>query len=81
MLTERSLPSSLTMAILAHIPADPSVGRSAVQGVLVIKATDEGWALVGQEGEAIFEAGGLEGRQACLNFAHEHGVLALISKA
>ena len=69
------------MAILAHIPAEPSAGRFASQGVLVLTATDEGWALVGQGGEAVFEADGLEGRQACLSFAHEHGVLALISKA
>jgi hypothetical protein len=66
------------MVNLAQIPAVSSERRAVTPSVLVLKATDDGWALIGQRGEVVFEAEGLRGRQACLSFARDHGVLALI---
>jgi hypothetical protein len=71
------------MSQLAHI--QPTLGstsfekRPAAPTVLILRATDAGWALVTQDGEVVFEAEGLEGRQECLAFARDRGVLALIS--
>lgn len=47
--------------------------------VLQLRATDEGWALIDQRGVLVFSADGRIGRQACLAFARDHGVLALVS--
>ncbi len=45
--------------------------------VLSLRATDDGWALIDAEGEVVFGAEGQRGRQACLAFARDAGVLAL----
>ena len=39
----------------------------------------DGWALVSLEGEPVFSADGLRGRWCCLEFAHDRGVVALVS--
>jgi hypothetical protein len=52
--------------------------ESPANAVLLLRATDDGWALVDARGEVVFSAEGQAGRQACLAFARDHGVLALI---
>jgi hypothetical protein len=47
--------------------------------VLTLKATSEGWSLLGRGDHVVFEAAGSSARQQCLQFACEHGVVALSS--
>ncbi|MBV8733644.1 MAG: hypothetical protein JO321_02635 [Solirubrobacterales bacterium] len=53
--------------------------QEAPAPVLKLRATSDGWALVGQDDEVVFLATGPRARQECLEFAREHGVLALSS--
>ena len=46
---------------------------------LTLRATGDGWALIGPEGEIVFRGLGVRGRHACLEFARERGVLAVFS--
>jgi hypothetical protein len=39
----------------------------------------DGWSLVSLEGEPVFSAEGLRGGWCCLAFAHDRGVVALVS--
>jgi hypothetical protein len=39
----------------------------------------DGWALLASDGEVVFRAGGIRGRQRCLRFARAHGVLTVVS--
>lgn len=47
--------------------------------VLKLRATREGWSLIGPGDEVVFHATGRQARQECLEFARERGVLALSS--
>jgi hypothetical protein len=53
----------------------------AVSGArhLRLVASGDGWSLVSLEGEPVFSADGLRGRRCCLEFAHDRGVVALVS--
>jgi hypothetical protein len=53
----------------------------AVSGArqLRLVASGDGWALVTLAGEPVFSAAGLRGRWCCLEFAHNRGVVALVS--
>lgn len=53
----------------------------AVSGArqLRLVASGDGWSLVSLEGEPVFSADGLRGRWCCLEFAHNRGVVALVS--
>jgi hypothetical protein len=53
----------------------------AVSGArqLRLVASGDGWSLVSLEGEPVFSADGLCGRRCCLEFAHNRGVVALVS--
>jgi hypothetical protein len=55
----------------------PTKGAQPVASVLLLRATDDGWALIDAQGEVVFAADGQRGRQACLAFARDAGVLAL----
>jgi hypothetical protein len=46
---------------------------------LRLVAYGDGWSLVSLDGEAVFSADGLRGRRCCLEFAHNRGVVALVS--
>ena len=46
---------------------------------LRLVASGGGWSLVTLEGEPVFWADGLRGRWCCLEFAHNRGVVALVS--
>jgi hypothetical protein len=65
---------------MSAIASKPFTRKSdaPVGAVLLLRATDDGWALVDPRGEVVFSAEGRAGRQACLAFARDHGVLALI---
>jgi hypothetical protein len=56
----------------SHGSDDPAARK------LLLRATDAGWALIGARGEVVFRAEGQSGRRACLAFARDRGVLALI---
>jgi hypothetical protein len=53
--------------------------RRAAPGHLILRATDDGWSLIGPEGEVVFRARGVGGRHQCLEFAHAHGSIAVFS--
>jgi hypothetical protein len=55
--------------------------RDAVSGArqLRLVASGDGWSLVTLEGEPVFSADGVRGRWCCLEFAHNRGVVALVS--
>jgi hypothetical protein len=67
----------LEMTTLASKPVLRKADAPA-NAVLLLRATDDGWALVDARGEVLFSAEGHAGRQACLAFARAQGVLALI---
>ena len=46
---------------------------------LRLLANGDGWALVGPDGEIVFQALGTRGRRQCLEYAQAEGVLAVIS--
>jgi hypothetical protein len=45
---------------------------------LRLVAFGDGWSLVSRDGEPVFSADGPRGRWCCLEFAHDHGVVALV---
>lgn len=44
-----------------------------------LRATEDGWSLLSPGGEVVFRGLGLASRRACLEFARESGVLAVVS--
>lgn len=58
---------------------DGQASTAVTPSRLTLRATGDGCALIGPEGDVVFEADGLGGRRACLEFARRHGVLALSS--
>lgn len=69
------------MATIAHTPPQfhPRIGLAAERGPLKLVTSPEGWALLDPSGREVFSAPGLRGRRRCLQFAHAHGVLAVLS--
>jgi hypothetical protein len=53
---------------------DPSAQR------LALRATGDGWSLLGADGQVVFRGDGLAGRRQCLEFARGRGVLAVLSR-
>jgi hypothetical protein len=53
-------------------------GREAVSRRLSLRPTGDGWSLLAPSGEVVFRGFGLAGRRQCLEFAREHGVLAVL---
>ncbi len=45
---------------------------------LRLRPDGDGWALLAPDGELVFRAPGVLGRQRCLRFARAHGVLSLL---
>ncbi len=68
------------MTTLAFLPTDPETSSESRPRVLLLRADDGGWSLLAPHGERVFHASGPRGRQACLAYARDHGVLALISR-
>jgi hypothetical protein len=46
---------------------------------LVLRATGDGWSLLGPDGELVHFGLGRQGRHECLQFARDRGVLAVFS--
>lgn len=44
-----------------------------------LRATGDGWVLLGADGEVVFHGLGVGGRRQCLEFARELGVLAVVA--
>ena len=57
----------------AAVPADAHPDR------LFLRATGDGWALLGPGGELVYHGLGRRGRHECLQFARERGVLSVFS--
>jgi hypothetical protein len=72
------------MATVASTPTAFEIrGASVTAGEypdrLVLRATGDGWSLIGPGGEVVYHALGRNGRHACLQFAREQGVLSVFS--
>jgi hypothetical protein len=46
---------------------------------LVLRATGDGWSLIGPAGELVYHGLGRRGRHECLQFARDRGVLSVFS--
>lgn len=74
------------MTALAHIPAAFEI-RTSPKSVLGVPAgkrmrllsTEDGWSLVGPNGELVFRGLGRDGRRRCLEAARERGILVVFS--
>ena len=44
-----------------------------------LRATEDGWSLLAPTGQVVFRGFGLASRRACLEFARDSGVLAVVS--
>jgi hypothetical protein len=73
------------MTPLAHNPALHRIRLSGKRRLpegadsLTLCATGDGWSLIGPRGELVFHGLGVKGRRKCLEFAREHGVVAVFS--
>ena len=56
-----------------------SASRAEPPLVLTLGASGDLWLLVGPHDEVVFASRSRAGRQECLEFAHDHAVLALTS--
>ena len=65
-------------ALMADMAEKPRV-RSTASGSLVLRPTQDGWALLGPDGEVVFHGHGVAGRHQCLEFAHDHGAISVVS--
>ncbi len=45
----------------------------------ILAPTEDGWSLVGPTGELLFRGFGVRGRRECLEFARDHGIVAVMS--
>jgi hypothetical protein len=73
-----STPAHKFSPLTTDMDQTPNV-ESAVPGYLLLRPTDDGWMLVGTDGEVIFHGPGIEGRRQCLRFAHDHRAILLRS--
>jgi hypothetical protein len=53
--------------------------RGATAPLVSLRATEDGWSLLGANGEVIFRGFGGCARRECLEYAHDLGVLAVLS--
>jgi hypothetical protein len=74
------------MTAIAHTPAAfelraPGGSRAVPRSrrTFSLRATGDGWVLLGAEGEVVFHGLGVGGRRQCLEFARELGVLAVMA--
>jgi hypothetical protein len=74
------------MSSLAHKASALATGtdhkpdvESTVPQSLLLRPSDDGWMLIGTDGEVIFHGLGAEGRRQCLRFARDHRAILLRS--
>jgi hypothetical protein len=71
------------MTALAHrglafeVRTDRSRNLTASQ--LRLRPTEDGWSLIGPRGEVVFRGLGVRARRECLEYARDHGVVAVFS--
>jgi hypothetical protein len=74
------------MTALSQKPAAVEISGSTgarVWGSLktrvILRPTEDGWSLIGPDGELVFRGFGLKGRRECLEFARARGIHAVFS--
>ena len=73
------------MTALAHTPTAFEIrGGAGVLAVVtperfLLRATGDGWSLLGPDGEVVFHGLGRRGRHECLQFARHRGILSVFS--
>jgi hypothetical protein len=72
------------MTALAYRTASLLVGarRGAdvdAAGPLTLRDSEDGWVLIGSDGEVVFRALGIRARRECLEFARRRGVCVVLS--
>ncbi len=65
-------------AFAIHV-AEPRRLRHALGRHPLLAPTEDGWSLVGPAGELLFRGFGVRGRRECLEFARDHGIVAVMS--
>jgi hypothetical protein len=66
------------LAFPARTAGKPRVRDGAIR-VVTLRATYDGWSVLDASGEEVFHGIGLAGRREALEFAHDHGVLVVLS--
>jgi hypothetical protein len=66
------------IAVEIRIPGHSRAQDAAARRVS-LWATEDGWSLLAPDGTVMFRGLGLAGRRQCLEYAREHGVLAVYS--
>jgi hypothetical protein len=73
----------MSTTVQRRAPLEVLSGSRAAPGAsmrrLRLRQTDDGWSLLGPDGEIVFRAMGDRARRRCLEFARGTGVLAVIS--
>jgi hypothetical protein len=74
------------MSAIAHKPAAFELRqgaegriRGATAPLVSLRATEDGWSLLGTNGEVVFRGLGAGARRECLEYARDLGVLAVLS--
>lgn len=72
------------MTALAYSPTafeirGATVSAGAHPERLLLRATGDGWSLIGPAGELVYHGLGRHGRHECLQFARDRGVLSVFS--
>lgn len=74
------------MTSLAHSPStferrqlDPMGMLALAREQLRLVPSGDGWSLIRRDGKLVFHGLGITGRQRCLEYARDHGVLAVTS--
>ena len=73
-----STPAHKFSALATRMDHGPD-GESTTPGSLILRPTNDGWMLVGSDGEVVFRGLGAEGRRQCLRFARDQRALLLRS--
>jgi hypothetical protein len=60
-------------------PSGSGTAPEAAPQRLILRCTEDGWVLLSHDGEIVFHGMGLPGRQQCLEFARDHGVISVLS--
>ncbi len=68
-------PTAFEIRARARAPAD----SGAAEPRLRLLPSGDGWSLVGMDGKLVFHALGTKGRRRCLEYAREHGALAVLA--
>jgi hypothetical protein len=67
----------------SSVPGSPAARGGEVPETaphrLILRCTEDGWVLLSHDGQIVFHGVGLPGRQQCLEFARDHGVVSVLS--